>query len=516
MERFYAILIILLLFAAGCSKDREYRPVINSAGIVTEAGNNKVRIKTQSKIDIAVSDRDNDINLVTVSAITGSIIKLNGEFYYIAPETVGTDTITVSVSDMKNNRVSTEIAISILPDVIKKVTFMIYLGGDSTLNDYAAADENEIKAADGASINNVNVVIFADYKNKAPGIFVKKGNQIELIKVLPEWNTGDQSNLTEMINFCHENYKSEKYILSLWGHGDGWHDDPTPGINTSGPARSIAIDDTSDDSLDLWEVEKGISQSQIGKIDIVYTDACLMGMVEIMYQLKDVCDVLAVSPELTPGYGGDYKTIIEELAANAEKDSAVLAKKMQEANLNSYLPGNSQASKLPEIMNVVFSVFDLRTAKANGLYEKFQIMAEKLYSEIEKIKAYQFDYSNILSYNNDDRIYKATNFVDVETLLLEVRKSGISLDSQGSINDFLSAVNESRVYIGYQNGYLNYKEINYKEMSGDVILWETSGLAVFFPFQESSGSMFVKTYKNASRLGMATKWTNIVEAYNNK
>ena len=60
-------------------------------------------------------------------------------------------------------------------------------------------------------------------------------------------------------------------------------------------------------------------------MDVIYTDACLMGGIEVAYQLKDVSDYLVFSPELTPGPGGEYQGIIERINSDYSSGKAISA-----------------------------------------------------------------------------------------------------------------------------------------------------------------------------------------------
>lgn len=475
----------------------------------------------QVLINFDLLDKEGESTSINyVKALSGGqVTSVENQYYYTPKNEVYTETIEIEAQDEVGNKTTKKFTVSVIEGIKAEVSLMIYLAGDDNILDggrFTDADLNEIRSAAGVEQGKVNVIIYADYMYKNPGIFIKNGNTIEKIETLTEWNTGDKRKLTSMINYTHENYPAKKYIISLWGHGSGWVDDGTPGKNQYSLSRAIAIDSSDGDSLDMWEVEGGIKESTLGKVDIVYTDACLMGMLEVAYQLQTVADVLAFSPELTPGNGGEYKGIIEYLATTENEDAATIARNMQICNYESYKPLGSQALTGNEIMNVVFSVFDMRVAKANNMFTKFNSAAQKIYSEIDILKNHTFISSNILSYDNDSRSRAFTNYVDLGVLLGEIKKSGVTSETKADIDLFLTAMNEARNYLSYQNGYLSNVNINYNYIVGSNTMWETSGIAIFFPFEETYPSKVVDSYTVATSFGAESIWTQIVGNYYKK
>lgn len=117
----------------------------------------------------------------------------------------------------------------------------------------------------------------------------------------------DPQSLTDFINWSKEQCPADEYILILWNHGGGW----TPwGDGNSVASRAVVYDDVLDDrGLTLDDLVKGINDSGT-KMKMIYYDACLMGMVEIMSALTECADYVLSASHITPGLGGDYSSLM--------------------------------------------------------------------------------------------------------------------------------------------------------------------------------------------------------------
>ncbi len=85
--------------------------------------------------------------------------------------------------------------------------------------------------------------------------------------------------LLQFLNWGADNYPAKKYNVHLVNHGGGW--------------RGICWDVLSNDHLDLPEIGKTMKSfsDHLGKkVDILSTEACLVGMVEFAYEVRDSCN----------------------------------------------------------------------------------------------------------------------------------------------------------------------------------------------------------------------------------
>jgi hypothetical protein len=90
----------------------------------------------------------------------------------------------------------------------------------------------------------------------------------------------DPQTLRNFINYCKEHYPADRYQLIIDDHGAGW-----PGSCSDDLAGAGGL-------LTLPETREAIASSNLGHVDVLTWHACLMGMAEVAYELRDVCEYM--------------------------------------------------------------------------------------------------------------------------------------------------------------------------------------------------------------------------------
>jgi hypothetical protein len=222
---------------------------------------------------------------------------------------------------------------------MKDWTIMVYLAGDNDLESDAHADLYEMTKAE--SNDRLAVIVQFDSRQKGTQRYRVQHKRLEpLGGPLPETNTGDPAVLTGFVRWARETYEAQHYLLVLWNHGTGWEDvrqdfdwtsiqrdltgealDRAMFASTVRKAnarlhqdRAIGLDATSRDFLDNDELKRGLADALAGaKLDVLGFDACLMGMIEIGYQLRDQARFMVASQEVEPRFGWPYASILQSL-----------------------------------------------------------------------------------------------------------------------------------------------------------------------------------------------------------
>jgi hypothetical protein len=236
-------------------------------------------------------------------------------------------------------------------------TWLVYMAGDNNLEGAGREDLDEMKNV--GSTAQVNILVqFDTEENKTTRYLIEK-DKLTVLQELPGVNSGDPTVLTQFIKWGTTKYPARHYLVDVWNHGGGWENLPADynydSIRASKPMlvskvkrfrrslfrttirkihdrppqlRAIAIDVGSHDYLDNKELRDAISNalSDGKKIDILGCDACLMNMLEICYENKDVVDIMVGSEETEPGAGWPYTTILEKLTSRPNLSPADLAK----------------------------------------------------------------------------------------------------------------------------------------------------------------------------------------------
>jgi hypothetical protein len=243
---------------------------------------------------------------------------------------------------------------------------MVYLAGDNDLEIYGQNDLAEIKAVGSSE----RVAVVAQFDRMSDTLtrryYLTSGQDLDAdcVSELPETNTGDPGALLDFVSWACQTYPAERYALVLWNHGTGWKDKDiyhvakqkgvaqkvTRGqvrgmasgkasrslfqttleklvVEAAESERAILYDDSSADFLDNQELQSVLLQitDMLGQpIDLLGFDACLMSMLEVCYQVRDLCRVAVGSQEIEPGDGWPYHIILDRLIGAPEMPAEAL------------------------------------------------------------------------------------------------------------------------------------------------------------------------------------------------
>jgi hypothetical protein len=242
---------------------------------------------------------------------------------------VADTTNAVVESNEKNNEKSRTFTVG----AVAEWTVMAYLDGDNDLEKYVLKNLNEMETVD--STPSVIVLTLIDrhpkydssdgdwtttrlYKINKDDNLSKIGS--ELLEDFGELNMGEAKTLSDFIKKCMKEYPARKYALIIGGHGGGW--------------QGICEDQTSHyDGLRMEELKEALQD--VGKpIDLIAFDSCLMGMIEVAYQIES-CDVhvmvgsedyLRYVKDFIFEYGFPYDGVLSALTKNSAMDANELAR----------------------------------------------------------------------------------------------------------------------------------------------------------------------------------------------
>ncbi|MBE3136433.1 MAG: fibronectin type III domain-containing protein [Thermoplasmata archaeon] len=163
----------------------------------------------------------------------------------------------------------------------------ISTGKNWTLMFYCCAD-NDLSGAlnyfDFFSGSNLNVIALEDNIDGPGKIwYFDENNNTVLLEELGEVDMGDSATLKNFITYGKQNFSAERYMLIIFDHGGGW--------------KGACSDVTNADALTMDEIKQALIET--GGIDVIGFQACLMGAVESVYELKDCADVYIGCEEAT-------------------------------------------------------------------------------------------------------------------------------------------------------------------------------------------------------------------------
>ena len=122
-----------------------------------------------------------------------------------------------------------------------------------------------------------------------------------------EINSGAVKTSKDFIDWVYSNYKGKRHFYSVFNHGSGFDD---PNLTAT---FGIGFDDShGGDSLSHNELAQVLSylKTKAGKkVDIFYPYACLMGGIELAWEVKNSADYLLSSQEVFPADYWSYEAL---------------------------------------------------------------------------------------------------------------------------------------------------------------------------------------------------------------
>jgi hypothetical protein len=299
-------------------------------------------------------------------------------------------------------------------------TIMVYLAADNNLEEAAILDFEEMESV--GSTNDVNIIVQFD---RIPGYSQADGDwtgtrryrilhdenvgfRSQLLQNMGEINMADPRELSAFISWGMENYEAEHYALILWNHGGGWRiDDDIPDLPMgdedlvslnrgavrpqqgnpewsdfggieNGPNRppipinrgfkEVCGDDTNGGYLYNHQIRQVLAD--FPSIDILGFDACLMGMVEVAYEMREQASFMVGSEETELGNGWHWNYLLADLVDNPDispRDFAIrIAESYGEKEGYDESDQTQSAVDMSQIVSLVNNVDDFAVALINS------------------------------------------------------------------------------------------------------------------------------------------------------
>jgi parallel beta-helix repeat protein len=310
-------------------------------------------------------------------------------------------------------------------------TLLIYLNGDNDLEEDFRDTLTNLVAAGPSP--RANVVVLRDaytttadsatrLYNVTDGALAEITATLDSTLTVPsELDMGDGQTLAGFVNWGRDHYPARYTLLSIVDHGGGW----APGIGPDVPGalrhhhhwlagNSGLSWDFSDgydylNSSELKQTFASISKNGAAPIDVVFYDVCLMGMMEVAYQIKDDASFFVSSQNIgwaPVGADGRYVRLVQGIG------STTTPRQLAESIVNAYAdatppnehPFTISAVDLRQLPTVTLAINQLSQAISQTLTNAGQAeILHDVYTNTQKI-----------DYNGDLRIEPATDgFVDL-------------------------------------------------------------------------------------------------------
>ena len=304
--------------------------------------------------------------------------------------------------------------------------FYVYMAGDNTLYEEVTDDLNEMKMV--GSNNNLEIVTLTDQLlgNDSHAYHVIKHGVEEtpLSEINATWENeidmGDGETLKDFMVWATTEYPAQRKILVIWDHGSGW--------------KKVAEDQGS--HLTVPEIRKAIEDYREitgdPPLTMIGFDACLMGMFEIAYELKDQAEMIHGSEAYEPLEGWTYNHLLYKL--EQQTTNSELAHYIVNDYIESYRNGSVYTS-----YSVTAAVVD--TSKLEDVWDKLEDFSDQINSVLPVYRdqvSYSRDQTQRYDQNPDYRdLYDLT--INVENRIPVSDTIKYSKELQNSINDAVIA-----------------------------------------------------------------------------
>jgi hypothetical protein len=417
-----------------------------------------------------------------------TLANASGVFSFTQPGGFTGPNVTVTSTDADGNTSEFSLPAHLL------WTLLLYLNGDNDLEEFMFDTLTNTVAAGPSPRANVLALVDGYTTTSAYSgtvlYDVTRGHATPLsatLTVAGERNMGDGQTLVDFVTWGRAHYPARYTLLAIVDHGGGWA--PSDEAVISGTLRvhkrawmagnsGLSWDFTSDyDYLDSREIRQAMidaTHSGTDPLDVIFYDVCLMGMLEVAYQVKDYAAFFVSSQNIgwaPVGPTGRYIRTIQGIEPTAEPHqmAELLVQTYADATPPQEHPFTISAVDLASLSTVASAVDQLAKAISQTLTGPVQAATlGRVYSETQK-----------LDYDSDLRLEPATDgFVDLYDLGLNASRQFTAPAVIAAARAVMSALEVAIVAEAHRSGSPWIKPDQVWDLD------DVHGLSVFLPLGE--------------------------------
>ena len=262
--------------------------------------------------------------------------------------------------------------------VAQAKTVLVYMAGRNNLSGIVNKDLNEMKQGSKCLGSNDNLLVFVrrGKTEKMPWLArIKNGVVTDSVSLSDmgitssdgENRASDPVVLEGVMHYVFSHYPAMdgNYGLVLWGHGSGWlMKDEVKRANS----RAFGVD-KGENGHALWmniptmaNILKGMPH-----LKFIMADCCNFMCLEVLYELRNVCDYVIGSPAEIPDQGAPYDEIVPDMFADGRFYTSIIDKYYQ--SVNGYLPLTAvQSSQMEQLAQATRQAMQAVQSNLNGDY----------------------------------------------------------------------------------------------------------------------------------------------------
>lgn len=257
-------------------------------------------------------------------------------------------------------------------------TVLVYMAGRNDLAGAVNDDLNEMKQGSKRLGSNDNLLVFVrrDKSEKLPWLArIKNGVVTDSVSLSDmgitssdgENRASDPVVMEGVMRYAYSHYPAMNgnYGLVLWGHGSGWlMKDEVKRANS----RAFGVDYGENDNA-LWiniptmaNILKGMPH-----LKFIMADCCNFMCLEILYELRNVCDYIIGSPAEIPDMGAPYDQIVPDMFADGRFYASIIDKYYK--SMRGYLPLTAvQSSQMEQLAQATRQAMQAVQSNLNSDY----------------------------------------------------------------------------------------------------------------------------------------------------
>ncbi|MCG2725900.1 MAG: clostripain-related cysteine peptidase [Elusimicrobia bacterium] len=220
----------------------------------------------------------------------------------------------------------------------KEWTVMVFMNAKNDLSEshffglfgkWAVKDIKEMKKV--GTTEKVNVVVEHGIAGKgSKRILIKKKSGLlssgeKVYGKYPDADMGDYKRVAEFVKWAKTEFPAKRYMLVLWNHGLGWMDPNLSEMNAGTGTSNKGILFDSETKNYVRTKELGEMMKQSGYVDVFVSNACLMQMAEVAYEIKDYTGLIVGSEETMLAYGFDYEKLLNFMNSNVKASNSQMS-----------------------------------------------------------------------------------------------------------------------------------------------------------------------------------------------
>lgn len=211
---------------------------------------------------------------------------------------------------------------------------LVYFAANNNLRPEASSDLEEIKKG-WLPARGFDSQIYLVYMDSGGSPSLKRLSRDDEGKIIEEivitypegTDSATKETLAQVLSDAEKAYPADTRGLVLWSHGSGflpsgYYSSPTdPVIPDRNLMKSFGYDEGTYKEIEIQDVRTVLEKYHFRFLAL---DACLMGSIEVAYELRNVCDYILASPTESLDEGFPYEEMNDKFFDSANTETAIV------------------------------------------------------------------------------------------------------------------------------------------------------------------------------------------------